>query len=208
MTVTFKHMTRKNAEKLSCGEIRIGSMAYYQETEQLDAIQDTLEGITVGRVEKTILTTQSDKPIETIVAGLKFVVASGGTINMGDVKFIRHLPPLYIFSTSLAEKLEHFKEYDTVIRINDIEAFGKILVNERRDLFNGFYANSVRYESRTYNALHHHGIEPDPFIKDTKFSQDKEFRLVFAPAAAVERHVTFHLNAIRQAFNDRLCELI
>lgn len=49
MTVVFKHMTLENAEKLTRGEIRIGSFAYYQDTEHHAAIRDEREGVTIGR---------------------------------------------------------------------------------------------------------------------------------------------------------------
>ena len=59
-----------------------------------------------------------------------------------------------------------------------------------------------------YDALNHPGLDPDPFIKEEKFARDEEFRLVFAPATAVEAHVTFSLDTISQAFKDGLCEIV
>lgn len=204
MTVAFKHMTQENAERLSRGEIRIGSFAYYQDSEHRDEIRDIREGVTVGQVGDVILT--SSERVVTIVAGLKFATESGGVIDIRNSTFIRSLPDLYIFSTSLVGDIGHFKGYDAVVRINDMETFGRILVNGRRDLFHGYWSNCVRYESRIYDAMNHPGIEPDPFIKDEAFSRDEEFRLVFAPVGTVQQHVTFSLDAIKQAFKDGLCE--
>jgi hypothetical protein len=206
MTVVFKHMTRENAEKLSGGEIRIGSFAYYQDIEHRAAIRDEYEGTTVGQTGEVILT--SSEPVETTIAGLKFVTDSGGVIDVSNTKFIRSLSPLYVFSTSLIGDVGHFEGYDTVIRINDIESFGQILVDGRRDLFRRYTSGRVRYKPRVYNALNHPGIDPDPFIKDERFSPDEEFRLVFDPTGTVERYLTFSLDAIKQAFKDRLCELV
>lgn len=209
MTIVFKHMTRENAERLARGEIRVGSFTYYQDAEHATAIRDELEGITVGRVAgTTVLTSASPEPNETIVAGLKFVTQSGGMIDISNTTFVRALPPLYIYSTSLVGDVGHFQEYDTVVRINDIEQFGRILVDGRRDIFKGYWANRVRYEPRAYGALNHPGIEPDPFTKDGIFAPDEEFRLVFMPAGEVEQQVTFSLDSIRQSFKDGLCEIL
>lgn len=207
MTVVFKHMTRKNAEKLTRGEIRIGSFAYYQDTEHQASIQDINEGVTVGYTdENTVLT--SDKRVETTIAGLKFVTESGGIIDVSGAKFIKPLPPLYIYSTSFVGEVGHFEGYDTVIRINDIEEFGKIIVNGRRDLFHGYHANRVQYQPVVYNALNHQGVEPDPFIKGVNFSRDEEYRIVFIPVAEVEKQVTFSLDTIQQAYKNGLFEII
>ncbi len=206
MTIVFKHMTQENAERLSRGEIRIGSFAYYRDAEHQAAIRDEREGVTIGGTKEAVLT--SSERVETIISGLKFVTESGGVIDVSNTTFIRSLPPLYIFSTSLVGNVGHFEGYDAVIRINDIESFGRILVDGRRDLFHGYWSNQVRYESRVYDALNHPGIDPDPFIKEEKFSRDEEFRLVFDPASTVEQYVTFSLDTIQQAFKDRLCELV
>jgi|WetSurMetagenome_2_1015567.scaffolds.fasta_scaffold356687_1 hypothetical protein len=58
MTVVFKHMTRENAIKLSRGEIRIGSFAYYHESEHSEAIRDAKEGLTVGRTGNVVLSSE------------------------------------------------------------------------------------------------------------------------------------------------------
>jgi hypothetical protein len=209
MTFVFKHMTRENAEKLTHGEIRIGSFAYYHDTEHQASIQDKNEGLTLGYTdEKTILTSNENKGVETTIAGLKFVTGSGGLIDVSNVKFVRLLPPLYIYSTSFVGTVGHFEGYDTVIRINDIEAFGKIIVDRRLDLFHGYHANRIQYQPRVYNALNHQGIEPDPFIKEEKFSPDEEFRIVFIPVAKVEKQLTFSLIEIQQAYKNGLFELI
>ncbi len=209
MTIVFKHMTRENAERLARGEIRVGSFAYYQDAECSTVIRDEHEGITVGRVVGTaILTSASPEPSETIVAGLKFVTQSGGVIELSNTTFIRTLPPLYIYSTSLVGDIGHFQGYDTVVKINDIERFGRILVDGRRDIFKGYLANRVRYESRVYGALNHPGVDPDPFIKDEEFDRDEEYRLVFMPTGVVEQHVTFSLDSVRKSFKDGLCEIL
>lgn len=207
MTVVFKHMTRENAEKLSRGEIRIGSFAYYHDSEHQSSIQDENEGLTLGYTnENTTLT--SNERVETTIAGLKFVTESGGVIDISNSKFIRTLPPLYIYSTSFVGKVGHFKGYDTVIRINDIEGFGKIIVDGRRDLFHGYHANSVQYQPVVYNALNHQGVEPNPFIKGVNFSRDEEYRIVFIPVAEVEKHITFSLDTIQQAYKNGLFEIL
>ena len=205
MTVVFKHMTRENAEKFSRGEVRVGSFTYYQDIEQA-AIQDEHEGITVGRTGNVVLT--SSEPVETIIAGLKFLTESGGVIDISNATFVRPLPPLYIYSTSFIGTVGHFEGYDAVVRINDIESFGRILVDGRRDLFDGYWSGPVHYEPRVYDAVNHPGLDPDPFIKDARLSQHKEFRLVFAPAGNVEKCVTFRLDTIQQAYKNGLFEII
>lgn len=206
MTIVFKHMTQENAERLSRGEIRIGSFAYYQDTAHHTTIRDEREGVTIGRTKEAVLT--SPDRVETIIAGLKFVTDSGGIIDVSNSTFIRQLPPLYIFSTSLVGNVGHFEGYDAVIRINNIESFGRTLVDGRRDLFHGYHSGRIRYEPRVYDALNHQGVDPDPFIKDIRFSRDEEFRLVLVPASPVERYVTFTLDTIQQAFKDGLFELV
>lgn len=208
MTTVYKHLARMDAESMARGEIRIGSFAYFHGDEHPATIRDEKEGITVGRTKEVVLTTQSSEPVETIIAGLKFVTQSGGVINASNMTFIRTLPPLYIYCTTFIRDVGHFKERDTVVKINDIEEFGRILVDGKRDLLNGYWSNRVRYEPRVYDALNHQGIDPDPFIKDKEFSPDEEFRLVFMPAGTVEPYVTFRLDTIRQAFEDGLCELV
>ena len=207
MTVVFKHMTRENAEKLTRGEIRIGSFAYYHDTEHQTSIQDKNEGLTLGYTDENTTLTSNER-VETTIAGLKFVTESGGFIDVSNVKFVRPLPPLYIYSTSFVGTVGHFEGYDAVIKINDIEAFGRIIVDGRCDLFHGYHANRVQYQPRVYNALCHQGIEPDPFIKDVTFSRDEEYRIVFIPVAEVEKQVTFSLDTIQQAYKNGLFEII
>lgn len=206
MTTCFKHMTREHAERMSRGEIRIGSFTYYHEQEHSGAIKDSLEGITVGQLNPVILS--STERHETMVAGLKFVTENGGAIVMGDNRFIRLLPPLYIFSTSAVDAVGHFSCYDTIVRINDFEEFGRIIVNGRPDLFHGYVCDRVRYAPRTYDAFNHPGLEPDPFLKDDAFAQDQEFRLVLFPVADVEPHLTFTLEEIQHAFVNGLCKIL
>lgn len=206
MTTVFKHMTRENAERLSRGEIRVGSFSYYREDEHHSSIRDEHEGITVGRTGKAVLTSINRQ--ETIVAGLKFVTETGGTIDVSNSTFVRTLPPLYIYSTTLVETAGYFPLYDTVICIEDIEEFGRIVVNGRRDLFHGYWSGFVKYAEIGYDAMNHPGIEPDPFTKAPQFKQDREFRLVFAPVGSVEPHVTFVLDGIREAFHSGLCTIV
>ncbi len=206
MTTVFKHMTRENAERLLQGEIRIGSFSYYREDEHHSSIRDEHEGLTVGRTDNAVLTSSNRK--ETIIAGLKFVTDTGGVINVSNCSFVRPLPPLYIFSTSLLATAGHFPQYDTVVRIEDIEKFGRVIVDGRRDLFHGYWSGFVQYQERVYDAMHHPGIEPDPFIKAPKLEQDREFRLVFSPVGSVEPHVTFFLDGIREAFRSGLCAIV
>jgi len=198
-------MTRENALRLSQGEIRIGSYKYYHDATHSDAIRDIHEGTTVGETDDLVVTSMI--PSETMIAGLRCFTDSGGLIDLGDFRIVRELPQLYIFSTSLNGTEGHFAGYDTVVKIADIEAFGRLIVDGRSDIFQGYVADHVRYEPAVYDALNHPGIEPNPFIKDTKFSRDEEFRIVFIPAAEVELHVTFSLDSIRRAFRDGLCHI-
>lgn len=205
MTTVFKHMTRENAERLSRGEVRIGSFSYYREVEHHSSIQDEHEGLTVGRTGDAVLTSFDRR--ETIIAGLKFVTDTGGVIDISNARFIRTMPPLYIYSTSLIEVSGHFPQYDTVIRIEDIEKFGRVIVDGRRDLFHGCWSGLVQYQDRVYDAMNHPGIEPDPFIKAPHLEGDREFRLVFSPVGLVEPYVTFSLDGIQEAFRSGLCAI-
>ncbi|MEW5720842.1 MAG: hypothetical protein AB1817_19610 [Chloroflexota bacterium] len=85
MTVVFKHMTRENAEKLTRGEIRIGSFAYYHDAERQASIQDKNEGLTLGYTDENTTLTSNER-VETTIAGLKFVTESGGFIDVSNVK--------------------------------------------------------------------------------------------------------------------------
>ncbi|WP_156401040.1 hypothetical protein [Acidovorax sp. Root568] len=206
MTTVFKHMTLENAQRLSRGEIRIGSFSYYRDAEHHASIRDEHEGITTGLTHDAVITSATYQ--ETIVAGLKFVTDTGGTIDVSNSSFIRALPPVYIYSTTLINAPGRFPQYDTIIRIEDIELFGRIIVDCRRDLFNGYHSGLVNYKEQVYAAMNHPGIEPDPFFKSSNFQGDQEFRLAFIPAGEVESHVTFSLNEIRNAFRTGLCSIV
>lgn len=199
-------MERVNAERLSRGEIRIGSFTYYHEAEHHTSIRDEHEGLTVGQTGVAVLTSSERK--ETIIAGLKFVTETGGIIDVSNSSFVRALPPLYIYTTSSFETVGHFPQYDTVVRIDDIEQFGRAIVDGRRDLFHGYWSGFVKYQERVYDAMNHAGVEPDPFIKAPQFVTDREFRLVFDPVGPVEPHVTFALDEIREAFRSGLCAIL
>ena len=206
MTTVFKHMTLENAQRLSRGEIRIGSFSYYRNAEHHISIRDEHEGITIGLTHDAIITSTTHQ--ETIVAGLRFVTDTGGKIDVSNSSFVRALPPLYIYSTTLIDTPGHFPQYNTIIRIEDIELFGRILVDCRRDLFNGYHSGLVNYKEQVYAAMNHPGIDPDPFVKSSNFQDDQEFRLAFIPTREVEPHITFSLNEIRNAFHTGLCSII
>lgn len=209
MTTVFKHLKRQHALMLLEGHIRIGSFGYYQNSEAPISIQDPLEGRTEGFVTNTTLTTTAEEPETTTIAGLQFSVATGGTISMSGVKFVRELPPAYIYCTSSIDERGLFKDKDSVIRINDIEEFGRIIVNARRDIFNGYVADFVRYESRTYNAVNHCGLDPHPLVKHhDPFAREQEYRIVFLPTGAVQPFIDLHIPLLKQAGHSGLFEEI
>ena len=49
---------------------------------------------------------------------------------------------------------------------------------------------------------------PDPFVKDVEYAGNEEFRLVFDAVNAVQEHVIFRLDAIKEAFSDGLLEVV
>lgn len=201
-------MSREFAEKMTAGQVRVGSFADYRRDEHHAAIRDDLEGQTVGHVGDVILTTNANEPVVTMVAGLKFAVASGGVIDIRGTKYVRELPPLYIYSTSGVSSRGHLSGYDTVVEIADIEQFGRLLVDGLPDIFIGYEADWVRYEPRIYDALHHPGLDPNPFVKHSSFQADQEFRLVLQPRGNVEPYIIADLPGIAQAFADGLCTVL
>lgn len=199
-------MTLENARKLKDGFIRIGSFVAYHGAEHALDIRDETEGRTIGVVGDAKIS--SDELLTTTVAGLNFVTQGGGVIDISGSKFIRTIPDCYLYCTSKVADVGHFSGYDTVVQIEDIEAFGRIIVDGRRDIFVGYHSNFVSYAPRVYDAMHNQGLDSDPFIKEEKYSRDQEHRIVFLPSGATEKYVNFELEGLRIAFRDGLCKII
>jgi hypothetical protein len=193
---------------LDAGTVKISSLTYYRGLEGSDQwIADRLE----GRVEidpgGIIVSENEDKLTPLLPHSLRNSVRaeSGGTIQFAaGTKITVEHPDVYIFSASIGNLIElkdvmcrkSQEQYDACIAISSIERLahrmffrGRVLNLDNAKvshLFSTFQCSAVSYNNLSRTPASGRAPEASPFLKDTKFESQSEFRIVLFPLRPIE----------------------
>lgn len=194
--VAYRHWPEwvaKVAQDEGC--VRLALATSYRATELLK-IQDDMEGQVVGTGDFYIdEAREGDADIAALKShGLDIGPASKGLTVTGN-KFITKLPPFYVICFSLDDELGKFDEAgrsaNIVTRINSMRVLTQALtlaLSHCHHTTGPALLGRVDYVDRSYD-IRNDRLNPDPFKKPTKFSSDKEVRIIIPARAEAPQHL-------------------
>jgi hypothetical protein len=193
--VLYKYLKREHARRwLSMGEVRIGVLSAYRETERFGAeIGDPDEGTRVLFDNSTV---DSERP-ETISEVVKNVVVGlgpGRHVKFEGIRFqnIHVHPDCYVLCLSTEFSEEAMRrmdpQYDACVRIDNASAFfaGITAELQRFEIVSDIVADhTCIYRDRNIDVHDEAAAEiPIFFLKDVRYAYQKEFRAVWKPRRA------------------------
>lgn len=103
-------------------------------------------------------------------------------------------PPQYLILCMSECGCSHDPSPETpksVFEVSGVHTLARRLLELHPDRLSHYELRRVQYLRREFNALESEYPPPDPFIKGTKFSMEREIRLVFTPTNQDEQTALF-----------------
>lgn len=162
-------------EAVGRGSFKIGTFRSYSQIESARA--DSEEGIVTRHIDRLELdgTHPREKEIRDLLR-----VEVDGPVRVSDTTIRHTIPNIYVlcFSTS-PDSAPQTAEAQAVFEIQDIYQIADVLTREHARLGFPCLGNFVDYEARHVDINVDQTTAPNPFVKDTQFEWENEFRLIW-----------------------------
>lgn len=179
--IGFKHISKEFADDFASGDkISVGLFRYYREIE--GDRRDPLEGVTLAvQNEDFGWQGNEDRLIPTEFFPPWFIAAGATAKNffISGSAFASELPDYYLFCCSDRADVARSQRGEAVFQIGGLKTFARMMSDANPHLLGRPLVRRVRYAPRISELFKEQLLEPDYFVKDSKYAHEREIRIIW-----------------------------
>jgi hypothetical protein len=186
MTIAYRAVEEKYADAALSGQFLLRRLSYYRSLECPPERRDELEASVRAKVDRWHIKSYDDSSKQTreSLRAMGVHVAPGVTmrnVSFNNVNSVQIGQDNFVlcFSTFPGANLSAGGR-DVLLKISDVEELGKLLTEAQQADVHPFKCGRVQYGPRSFDPREAF-MEPDPFIKEARFADENEVRLIARP---------------------------